>query len=160
MKYALKILPWKRALIVSIVTLSLLIISSFYGLYTNQFYFFKFQNYIFPLAALVHFAFLYVLWFKITEEEIADPQMRNLEYVLYAIVLVYIYKLVDTIIIVTAASSKFVDHSIAETFQPIGILIMILYTLLIILTVVTIRYRIEYVGGYKFDDMDQIDKWD
>ena len=100
-----------------------------------------------------------MLWFKITEEEIADIQMRNLEYALYAIVLVYIYKFIDTLVIVTSAS-KFVNHSIPETFKPIGILIMVLYTLLIVLTVVTIKYRKEYVGGYKFDDMDQIDKWD
>lgn len=159
MKYALKILPWKRALVVSIATLVLLIVFSFYGLYTNQFYFFKFQNYIFPLAALVHFAFLYVLWFKIKEEEIVDPQMRNLEYVLYAILLVYIYKLIDTVLIV-AGSSKFIGHTIPETFKPIGILIAVLYTLLIILTVLSITYRKKYVGGYRFDDMNQVDNWD
>ena len=159
MKFALQILPWKRALVISVITLALLIISSFYGLYTNQFYFFKFKNYIFPLAALVHFAFLYVLWFKITEEEIADPQMRNLEYGLYAIVLVYVYKFIDTLLMVTGIA-QFVDHSIPETFKPIAILIMVLYAFLIVLTALTIKYRMKYVGGYKFDDIDQIDKWD
>lgn len=159
MKHDFKFLPWRRGLVISLITLTLLIVLSFYGLYTNKFYFFRFKNYIFPLAALVHFAYLYVLWFKIKEDEIADPQMRNLEYALYVVIVFYIYKLVNTLLIVTGAS-EFTNHAIPGTFKPIGILILVLYTLLIILTVLTIKYRKDHVGGYNFDDMDQIDKWD
>ena len=159
MKHDFKILTWQRGLAISIFTLTLLIVFSFYGLYTNKFYFFKFKNYIFPLAALVHFAYLYVLWFKIKEDEIADPQMRNLEYALYAIVLFYIYKLVNTLLIVTG-TSEFTNHAIPGTFKPMGIFMLVLYTLLIILTVLTIKYRKDHIGSYDFDDKDQIDKWE
>lgn len=159
MNKVLHILPWKRGLIVSIVTLVLVIIFSFYGLYTNKFYFFKFDNYLLPLLTIVHFAFLYVLWFKIKEGEIADPQMRNLEYGLYAILLVYFYKLFDTLLILTT-SGEFANHVIPATFIPLGIFIFLLYSLLISLAFLAFKYRKDHVGGYKFDDMNHIDSWE
>ncbi len=159
MNTVLRILPWKRGLVVSIVTLALLIVFSFYGLYTNKFYFFKFDNYLLPLLTIVHFAFLYVLWFKIREEEIADPQMRNLEYGLYAILLVYFYKLFDTLFILTS-SGEFENHVIPATFIPIGVLIFVLYLLLISLTFLAFKYRKDLVGSYNFDDMNHIDSWE
>ncbi|MEM9143917.1 MAG: hypothetical protein AAGA86_13090, partial [Bacteroidota bacterium] len=80
MTQILRFFSWKRSIYLSAFVLALLGISSFYGLYSNQFYFLKPDNYIFPLLTIAHFTFLYVLWFKITENEVADPQMRNLEY--------------------------------------------------------------------------------
>ena len=83
MNVILQILPWKRGLYLSIGILTILFVLSFYGLYTNKFYFFKFENYIIPILSIVHFGFLYVLNFKINEREVADLPMRNLEYGLY-----------------------------------------------------------------------------
>ncbi len=159
MNIFLRILPWKRSLIASITILALLIVFNFYGLYTNKFYFFKFDNYLIPLLSVVHFIFLYVLWFKIKEHEIADPQMRNLEYGLYAILLIYVYKFFDTLFILTSAG-EFENYDIPETFMPMGLFILMLYFLLIGLTLLTFMYRKVLVGGYNFDDMDHIDSWD
>ena len=160
MKFITQLLPWKRNLLVTIGVLVLLIIFSFYGLYTNKFYFFKFDNYIFPFLTIVHFAFLYVLWFKIKEEEIADPQMRNLEYALYVIFMVYVFKVLDTIYILTTYS-EYENHVIPGTFMPLGILMLILHLLLLGLTLLAFKYRKELVGGYNFDDMNQhIDSWE
>ena len=153
------IFTWKRTLIVSIVILFLLNIFSFYGLYTNKFYFFKIDNYIFPLLSIVHFVFLYVLWFKISEKELSDPPMRTLEYVLYIISLVYIYKLVETIITVSSYSD-FENHLIPRTFLPLGFLMMVLYAMLLLVTFLAVLYRKEIVGTYLFDDMNQhVDHW-
>ncbi|TDS15010.1 hypothetical protein DFQ03_1644 [Maribacter caenipelagi] len=153
------LLTWKRTLIVSIVVLFLLNIFSFYGLYTNKFYFFKIDNYIFPILSIIHFVFLYVLWFKIKENELSDPPMRTLEYILYIISLVYIYKLVETMIVLSSYSD-FENHLIPGTFLPIGYLMLTLYAALLLVTLLAVVYRKEMVGTYLFDDMNQhVDHW-
>lgn len=153
------LLTWKRTLIVSIVVLFLLNIFSFYGLYTNKFYFFKIDNYIFPILSIIHFVFLYVLWFKIKENELSDPPMRTLEYILYFISLVYIYKLVETMIVLSSYSD-FENHLIPGTFLPIGYLMLTLYAALLLVTLLAVVYRKEMVGTYLFDDMNQhVDHW-
>ncbi|WP_423999776.1 hypothetical protein [Maribacter sp. IgM3_T14_3] len=150
---------WKRTLIVSIIVLFLLNIFSFYGLYTNKFYFFKIDNYIFPILSIIHFVFLYVLWFKIKEKELSDPPMRTLEYILYIISLVYLYKLVETIIVLSSYSD-FENHLIPGTFLPIGYLMLTLYAVLLLVTLLAVVYRKEMVGTYIFDDMNQhVDHW-
>ena len=150
---------WKRTLIVSIVVLFLLNIFSFYGLYTNKFYFFKVENYIFPILSIIHLVFLYVLWFKISENELSDPPMRTLEYVLYAISLVYIYKMVETIIVLSSYSD-FENHLIPSTFLPLGYVMIVLYAVLLLVTLLAVVYRKEMVGTYIFDDMNQhVDHW-
>ncbi|WP_405396857.1 hypothetical protein [Maribacter sp. Asnod2-G09] len=150
---------WKRTLIVSIVVLFLLNIFSFYGLYTNKFYFFKIENYIFPILSVIHLVFLYVLWFKINENELSDPPMRTLEYVLYAISLVYIYKMVETIIVLSSYSD-FENHLIPGTFLPLGFVMIALYAVLLLVTFLAVAYRKEMVGTYIFDDMNQhVDHW-
>ena len=145
MKFVLRLFTWKITLVLSLIVLFLLNVSSFYGLFTNKFYFFKFDNYIFPILTLVHFTFLYAMWFKIKEGEIADPQMRNLEYALYVIFLIYIYRLFNTVSILFSYSD-FESHVIPATFLPIGILILFLYIMLLLLTLVTFRHRKVRIG--------------
>ena len=159
MNFIKGILPWKRTLILSIVVLVFLDIFSFYGLYTNKFYFFKIDNYIFPILTIVHFVFLYVLWFKIREDELSDPPMRNLEYSLYVILIVYVFKLFDNLFILTSYG-EYENHLIPNTFIPLGILIITLHVLLIGLTLMAFSFRKEVVGNYLFDDMNQhVDSW-
>lgn len=154
-----EILTWKRTLLLSVGVLFLLNVLSFYGLYTNKFYFFKIDNYIFPMLSIVHLVFLYVLWFKIKEDELSDPPMRTLEYVLYFISIVYLYKLVDTVIKLISYTD-FEDHLIPDTFLPIGYFILMLYVMLLVLTFLAISYRKQLVGTYQFDDMNQhVDHW-
>lgn len=155
-----KILPWKRSLYVTAIILVTLIVLSFYGLYTNMFYFFKIDNYIFPILSVVHFIFLYVLWFKIKEDEISDPQMRNLEYILYVVSLIYLFKLADTAYILST-SKEFETHQIPTTFLPIGMLIILLYISLLLLTFLSFYYRKIYVGAYNIDVLnEQLDSWE
>lgn len=132
-------------------------ISSFYGLYSNKFYFFDPVNYIFPLVSLVHFAFLYALWFKITEEEFPDPQMRNLEYALYFVFLIYIFKLYS-ISSTLYDYFEYADRLIPATFLPLGILLLVLHILLPVLTLLSFKQRKELVGDYHFED-NHIDSW-
>lgn len=160
MKLILQMFPWKRVLTLSIGVLVLLCVFSFYGLYTDKFYFLKPDNYVFPLLTMVHFTFLYVLWFKIKEDELADPQMRNLEYILYFIFLVYVYKFSESVYILMT-HSDFENHVIPDSFWPLGILITVLQLLLLGLTLLAVKYRKDIVGEYKFDDMNQhIDSWE
>lgn len=154
-----EILTWKRTLLLSVGILFLLNILSFYGLYTNKFYFFKIDNYIFPMLSIIHLVFLYVLWFKIKEAELSDPPMRTLEYVLYFISIVYLFKLVDTVIKLVSYTD-FEDHLIPKTFLPIGYFMLMLYAFLLLLTFLAISYRKQLVGTYQFDDMNQhVDHW-
>ncbi len=83
--------------------------------------------------------------------------MRNLEFALYIIFFIYIFRLFETIYILLTYND-FETHVIPATFIPIGILIVILYGMLLLLTLVTVKYRIDLVGPYRFDDVnDQID---
>lgn len=160
MKIVFKLLPWKRCIYFSIAVLTLLIIFSFYGLYSNAFYVLKPDNYIFPLLTLVHFTFLYVLWFKVEEDELTDPLMRNIEYTLYVIFLVYLYETSETARILTTYS-EFESYVMPETFIPVGTLILSLQILLLLLTLISFKYRKDLVGAYKFDNMNQhIDSWE
>ncbi|PIF01456.1 MAG: hypothetical protein CR994_01525 [Maribacter sp.] len=160
MKLIMRLFSWKSCLISSLIVLFLLNIFNFYGLYTNKFYFFKFDNYIFPLLSLAHFTYLYAMWFKINEEEIADYQMRNLEFTLYAILVIYTYKLVETISILLSYND-FESNVIPATFIPIGLLIAFLYVMLLILTLITFKHRKDKVGTYDFNRIhDKIDSWE
>lgn len=154
-----KILPWKLGLILSLIFLILGIVFNFYGLYTNEFFIFKISNYLVPLLMFIHLVFLYVLWFKIKEDEVADPQMQKLEYALYALVPIYLYKFVSTIMIL-GGSSQFIDHSLPKSFYPIGIFMILIYLFLILLIFLAIAYRKIHVGGYNFDEINHIDSWD
>ncbi|MFS4468340.1 hypothetical protein [Maribacter sp. 2210JD10-5] len=159
MNFIKEILPWKKTLIASIIVLILLSIFSFYGLYTNTFYFFKVGNYVFPIVSIVHFVFLYVMWFKIKEDEYSDPPMQKIEYALYVISFIYLYKLVDTVIMLFSFS-EYENHAMPVTFLPLGIGILLLYVFLIVLTVLAINYRKQLVGTYQFDEMNQhVDNW-
>lgn len=85
--------------------------------------------------------------------------MRKLEYILYLISLVYVYKLVETMSILLSYNDF--DHQlIPTTFIPMGCIIFTLYILLLLVTYVAIAYRKEIVGPYLFDDMNQhVDHW-
>ena len=159
MKSVLAFISWKRCLTLSIGVLILLIVLNFYGLYSNKFYLLKPDNYIFPLLTVVHFIFLYVLWFKITEQELTDPKMRNLEYAMYPIVLVYVFKFFETIFILNTYND-FENHIMPGTFMPIGILILVLQLALLFLTIVSFYHRKIEVGDYNFDSINEnIDSW-
>ena len=159
MKFILNIFTLKLTLVLSAIVLGMLIVFSFYGAYTSKFYFFKPGNYIIPILSVGHFIFLYVLRFKIREGEMTDPQMRNLEYVLYGIFLVYVYKAFESIYVLSTYSD-YGNHALTGTFLPIGILITFLYFLLIGLSLLLFKYRKDLVGAYKFDDLNHIDSWE
>ncbi|PIB37783.1 hypothetical protein [Maribacter sp. 4G9] len=153
------IFSWKLTLLLSLISIIILNVFSFYGLYTNKFYFFKVDNYIFPILSLVHLVFLYVMWFKIEERELSDVPMRNLEYALYVVSLVYLFKIIETVITLLSYGD-YDNHLIPETFLPIGIIMLVLYTLLFGMTFLTYSYRKQLVGTYIFDDRNQhIDTW-
>lgn len=159
MDYLLQLINWKRCLVLSLILIPILIVLNFYGLYTDKFYFFKVDNYIFPFLTIVHFVYLYVIWFKLREQELVDPQMRNLEYALYAIFLVYLFKASDTIYIL-ASASNYEDHLLPATFSLMGRIILSLQVLLLILTLMAFAHRRKEVGVYNFDNINEnIDSW-
>lgn len=159
MKPILQLFTLKRSYILSALVLLTLVIFNFYGPYTGKFYFFKLDNYIFPILTLIHVVFLYVLWFKIKEDEMTDPQMRNLEYALYVILIVYVYKTFESIYVLSTYGD-YEFHLLPGAFLPVGILILLLHFLLIGLTLLVFKYRKDRVGDYNFDDMNHIDSWE
>ena len=147
-------------MILSLISLISLSVLDFYGLYTDKFYFFKIDNYIFPILSIVHFIYLYVFWFKISEHELPDPKMRNVEYALYIIFLVYIFKGIEAISILLSYKD-FANHIIPSNFLPVAILIVSLHVLLLLITLISFKQRKELVGSYDFDAINnQIDSWD
>jgi hypothetical protein len=99
------------------------------------------------------------MWFKVKERELSDPPMRNLEFILYFISLVYFFKLGETLYILST-SSAYDNHLIPDTFVPMAVLLTVLYLMLLLLTAVTFSFRRQLVGTYLFDDMNQhVDNW-
>ncbi|WP_375324440.1 hypothetical protein [Flagellimonas sp. GZD32] len=146
-----KIITWKRNLIASILVLLTLMVLDFYGIHTNQFYFLKVDNYIFSTLAVVHLLYLYVVWFKIREDELPDPKMRNVEYVLYLILFVYGFKIYESLQILNSAQI-YQDQIIPSTFKPMATLNLILFSILPIMTLYTFWLRKKMIGVYNFDN--------
>lgn len=152
------ILP-KISLIITVIILVALIFLNFYGLYSNQFHFNKPGSFIFPLVTLVHFVYIYVLWFKISEDEYPDAVMKSIEYVMYGILLVYFYEIVETFLLLSS-QNKFSDHVIPSTFMPMGILIISLKFLLVLFTIWSFLIRKRRVGKYDIDYLnDHLSSW-
>lgn len=150
----------KINIILTIVSLVSLILLGFYSMYGNTFVFNRLESYIFPLLTMIHFLYLYVLWFKITEMEYPDMIMKNIEYVLYGVVLVYGYNIYGTFLLLDS-QNEFQNHIIPSTFVPMGILIIALQTLLVLLTVWSFIIRRQRVGKYDFDYLNNhIDAWE
>ncbi|WP_216785683.1 hypothetical protein [Cellulophaga sp. HaHaR_3_176] len=159
MQTILRLFPLRVILITSIFLLLTLDVLSFYGIYTNTFYFLKFDNYIFPVLSIVHFIYLYSIWFKIKVNEPGDLQMKNVEYILYFIYLIYIFKFIESIYKL-ATYTDFEDHFIPETFIPIGVTLVVLYFLLLVITVITFFFRLNKISSYNFDDINNhSDHW-
>src|SRR5690554_2006753 len=146
-------------LFISVIILIALIFLNFYGLYSNQFHFNKPGSFIFPLITLVHFVYIYVLWFKISEDEYPDAVMKSIEYVMYGILLVYFYEIVETVLLL-GSKNKFPDHVIPSTFMPMGILIISLKSVLVFFTTWSFLIRKRKVGKYNIDYLnDHLSSW-
>ncbi len=145
---------WKICYYATLALLPVLIILNFYGLYSNQFYFLKIDNYIFPLVSILHFVFLYVMQFKIREQEYPDPVMRNVEYGMYAALIIYLFQCVDTLYILMSYDD-YKAYLIPETFLPMGVTIFLLQGLLVVLTLMSFRQRKNLVGAYDFEQIDK-----
>ncbi|MBU2996221.1 hypothetical protein KO500_07235 [Cellulophaga baltica] len=158
MKFIRKLFSFKRLLITSIILLLVLNVFSFYGLYTHKFYLLEYDNYIFPILSIVHFVYLYALWFKTNENEPPDLPMRNTEYTLYFVFLIYVFKFLESIYILSTYDD-FKNHYIPDTFLPIGISLVVLYFFLLLITLVAFYYRKEKIGGFNFEDYNDIDSW-
>ncbi|NDV42883.1 hypothetical protein [Flagellimonas sediminis] len=154
-----KIITWKRNILASLAVLLVLIILDFYGVYTNKFYFLKAENYLFPVLTIVHLLYLYVVWFKISEGELPDPKMRNIEYALYIIMGVYVFKIYESITVLNSIK-EYGEHVIPSTFKPVATISLVLYSILPILTIYTFWLRKRYVGIYNFENYnDNLNIW-
>jgi len=150
---------WKLIFMISVSVLLLVDILNFYGLYSNRFYFFKIDNYIIPLLSIIHFNYLRQFWLKVQTNSFASPLMRNLEYLLYLILLVYFYKFFETLFIILSYT-EYENSLFPATFLPMGFFMLGLYFLLIGATLILFSYRKAMIGTYLFDDMNQhVDHW-
>lgn len=85
--------------------------------------------------------------------------MKNVEYILYFIYLVYIFKFIESIYKL-ATYTDFEDHFIPETFIPMGTIMIILYFILLVITVITFFFRLKKISSYNFDDLNNhSDHW-
>ena len=147
-------------ILLTFVALVSLIFLSFYSMYGNTFIFNRLENYIFPCVTIIHFLYMYVLWFKITEKEYPDMIMKNIEYVMYGILLVYIYEISESFFIL-GSQNEFLDHVIPSTFMPMGILTISLQSILVLLTIWSFVIRKQKIGKYDFDYLNNhIDAWE
>ncbi len=88
-----------------------------------------------------------------------DPKMRNLEYALYALLVVYLFKIYDSALIL-GSFSEYEEHVIPATFKPIGILTLVLYCSLPLFTLISFIHRKRYIGQYNFENYnDNLNIW-
>ena len=151
---------WKVPLVISVILLLLVTFSNFYGLLTDKFHFDNPSSYFFMLLATVHVVYLYAFWFKLTENEYPDKEMRNLEYGFYAVVAFYVYKLVD-ITSVVFGYSTYDDLILADHFLIVGIAIILGYLSLCLITLYVFTIRKAKIGNYTTDCYveEDLDTW-
>ncbi len=150
---------WRPLIIISAICLLLTVVFNFYGLYTNKFYFLKLDGYLFAFISFAHFVFLYVIWFKITASEYPDTIMRNLEYVLYALTLLYFYKVIETCTTLLSLG-EYSEHLISPYFLPLGIFLLVVHFLLLASTIGVFLIRRLIIGSYRIDYLNEdIDSW-
>jgi len=140
MIFFFKMITFSRVFTISLIILFLLDILSFYGIYSNKFYFLKLDNYIFPFLTIIHFTYLYLVNKRIKERKKITIKIQGLEYTMYFIFLIYIYKLFETLYVLLSYNSIY-SSLLPKTFLPTGILILILYLLLIINTFLLFELR-------------------
>lgn len=75
---------------------------------------------------------------------------RNLEFSMYAIFLVYLFKIAETSYILLSYFD-YSDLVLPPTFLSVGLFIFGLQILLLILTFATFIHRRERIGPYRFD---------
>lgn len=150
---------WKVSRTLSLLILPALIVLNFYGLYSNTFYWLKVDNYIFPLLTILHFVYLHTLHLKIREGEFVDPQLRNLEYGMYGVLLIYMFKWMDTLYVLNSYND-YDKQILPDTFLPVGLTIFGMQGLLIALTLAAFYHRKTRVGSFNFDRLNEnIDSW-
>jgi hypothetical protein len=80
--------------------------------------------------------------------------MRNVEYGMYAVLLVYVFKCFDTLYILMSYQ-QYQSYLIPETFLPMGFMILALQVALVVLTVLSFYQRKVLVGSYEFEQIDK-----
>ena len=154
-----RLVSWKVCRNLSLAILPVLIVFSFYGLYSNTFYWLKLDNYIFPLVTILHFLFLHTVHLKLREEGFADPKMRNMEFGMYGVLFIYGFKWMDTLYVLMSYND-YDQQIIPDTFLPVGLTIFLLQGLLIALTFAAFYCRKSLVGSYNFDKLhENFDSW-
>ena len=154
-----QLISWKTCLYLNYILLVVLTILNFYGLYSNQFYFQKIDNYIFPLVSILQVTYLNALNEKIKYSQYADASLRNLEYGVYALLLIHLFKGLETLYILLS----FNDYDVTllpDTFLPVGLLTLLLQGILMMVTLIAFWYRKKEVGAFNFDQINEnIDSW-
>lgn len=151
---------WKYNIGASIVLLIFLIFANFYGLFTDRFYFLKIENYLFPVLTIIHFVYMYVIRFKIVENDYPDVQMRNLEYCFYIVAIYYLYRIIDLGLLLYIYDRT--DGLILPaTFLPATIGILSAYAILLILSLNLFIIRSKRIGFYQIDyySEENLDVW-
>lgn len=142
---------WKSLHHIILAILPLLVVLNFYGVHTNRFYFAKLDNYIFPLLSSIHFVYIYAIRSKIRVSGMADIRTRNLEYALYALMVVYAFKIYESITLLNAIDA-IQRQLLPKTFYPVSLCIVALYGLLFLLTLISFQIRKRYLGKYEIEN--------
>ncbi|MEZ2414229.1 hypothetical protein ACA086_04640 [Muriicola sp. E247] len=155
MKNVLRIIPWNKCFLLSFSLLPLIVITGFYGLYTNKFYFLKIDNYIFAFLVLIHLYFLNSLLKADRDSSMPLNSLRTIEFAMYAILPVYLFKMAETLYVLMTYFD-YSEHVFPPTFLPVGILILLLQALLILLTLTTFQHRRDRLGPYRYDRINEL----
>lgn len=99
---------------------------------------------------IIHAWFLNALYQLEKENHNHMNITRNLEFVMYAIFLVYLFKIAETSYILLSYFD-YSDLVLPPTFLSVGLFIFGLQILLLILTFATFIHRRERIGPYRFD---------
>ena len=99
---------------------------------------------------IIHAWFLNALYHLEKEPHEHMNLTRNLEYVMYAIFLVYLFKIAETSYILLGYF-EYSDLVLPQTFLPVGLFILSLQIALLIITFATFKLRREHIGPYRFD---------
>ncbi|MEO1487064.1 MAG: hypothetical protein AAFU57_15060 [Bacteroidota bacterium] len=136
-----------------LILLAVLVLFNFYGPFSNRFYFGKLDGYLFLLLAVFQALYLFRLWNKVKHDTAADTQLRYLEYVVYGVLVVYGYKVLDTILSLNLAS-EIQQELLPTTFFPSMTLSLVVYLGVILLSILIFTFRRRLLGSFNQEKLN------
>jgi hypothetical protein len=146
------ILIWRICRYLIYISIPLVVCLNFYGLFTHKFYWLKLDNFILPVAVLIHLLYQREVQKRITQTKGVDFSLQKLEFAMYGVVIIYVLEIMETLNAIILSNS-YDSKVFPESFWSQALSILSIQILFTGLTVCSFYLRKQILGAYNFDQI-------